>query len=307
MSIALGLCMIVKNEENRIDGCLRNIVDLFEDIVIIDTGSTDRTRDILRSNFGIEPILKELEPEVFDLSDARNLAASLVKTPFIMTLDADERIERKALQTLIASTLDPESDGYFCAWNTYKRDQIIRDYKCVMFRNGLRMAGSLHENLQYHMRRHNMSGSWINGLTLYHYPEQRKSVRKIHQRINHLMRATEREPEWYRHHWFLGYTLFRQGNVDNALRYLTKASSSSSSMFPVECLNSKMIIAMIYANAGDAANTESILFNALELYEKFEQDFEVSFNTRLKPWFENALTKCSKARLSEIEAYEFCY
>jgi len=302
--------MVVKDEENRIDGCLRDIVDLFEDIVIIDTGSTDRTGDILRSNFGIETILKELEPEVFDLSDARNLASSLVKTPFIMMLDADERIERKALKALkalITSTLEPESAGYFCAWNTYKRDRIISDYKCVMFRKGLRMAGSPHESLQYDMRRRNMRGSWIDDITLHHYPEQRKSVRKIHQRINHLIRATEREPEWYRHHWFLGYTLFRQGKVDNALHFLTKASSSGSSMFPVECLNSKMILATIYANAGNVTNTENILFNALEVYEQYEQDFEVSFNTRLKPWFENALIKCSKERLSEIEAYEFCF
>ena len=224
-----------------------------------------------------------------------------------MTLDADERVERRALQAFLKSKRAPGSASYFCTWNTYKGNQIIRDYKCLMYRKDILMVGCPHENVQYDIRRRNMAGSWIDYLTLHHYPEQQKSARKIHGRINSMLQAIEREPEWYRHHWFLGYTLFCQGKVDRALHYLAKASSSGSPMFPVECLNSKMILAMIYAHKGNKAKAENILFSALELYEIFEQDFEVSFNTRLRPWFESALSNCRSSCLQKIKALYFTF
>ena len=307
MSIDLGLCMIVKDEENRIDGCLHDIISLFQDVVIIDTGSTDRTREILKSRYNIDPIVKKLKPGEFDECDARNLASSLVKTPLIMTMDADERIEQRALKRFIDSEQEHDSSGYFCTWNTYKAGRVIRDYKCVIFRKGIQMAGNPHENLQYDIRRQKMVGTWLDCLTLHHYPESRKSASKTNERIKSMLRAIEHEPEWYRHYWFLGYTLFRQGKPEKALHYLIQASASCSPVFPVECLNSYMIIAMINANKGERTKVEEALCSALELYGQFEKDFEIRFNTRMKPWFENALLLCRNSKLSEIEAYEFSY
>ena len=122
-----------------------------------------------------------------------------------------------------------------------------------------------------------------------------------------MLQAIRKDPEWYRHYWFLGYTLFRLGYIDKAKPYLMKASSSCSPLFPVECLNSKMVMAMIYAKENRREKVETTLFDAVEFYQKFEEDFEVSFNTRMKPWFENALSMCGSSELSEIEAYEFSY
>jgi glycosyltransferase involved in cell wall biosynthesis len=303
----LGLCMIVKDEENRIDGCLRDIVDLFEDIVIIDTGSTDRTRDILATRYGINPIVRELEPGLFEEHDVRNFASSLVRAPFIMTLDADERIERGALQRLLRSKHNPDSPVYFCAWNTYRLNKIVHDYKGVIFRKGMRMIGEPHGNFQYDLRQQNMIGSWIHYLTLHHYPERRKMILKMRGRMKTMLQAIEKEPQWYRHYWFLGYTLFQQGKFDSALEYLAKVSASFSPMFPVECLNSKMIMATIYAGRGERVKAEKIIYDALDFYKQSEQDFEVRFNTRMKPWFETALSQCENDRLAQISAYEFSY
>ena len=44
----VSLCMIVKDEEANLAACLRPIGDLFDEIVVVDTGSTDRTREIAR-------------------------------------------------------------------------------------------------------------------------------------------------------------------------------------------------------------------------------------------------------------------
>ena len=43
-------CMIVKNEEAVLDKCLASLADIMDEIIIVDTGSTDRTKDIEASN-----------------------------------------------------------------------------------------------------------------------------------------------------------------------------------------------------------------------------------------------------------------
>ena len=49
----IGLCMIVKDEETRIRDCLDPIKHCLSDIVIVDTGSSDRTRQVLEEEFEI--------------------------------------------------------------------------------------------------------------------------------------------------------------------------------------------------------------------------------------------------------------
>ena len=42
----ISLCMIVKNEEAVLDRCLSSVSDLVDEIIVVDTGSTDRTREV---------------------------------------------------------------------------------------------------------------------------------------------------------------------------------------------------------------------------------------------------------------------
>ena len=48
MSTGISLCMIVKNEEKFIQGCLESVKSIVDDIIIVDTGSTDGTLDLIR-------------------------------------------------------------------------------------------------------------------------------------------------------------------------------------------------------------------------------------------------------------------
>jgi len=84
----LSVCMIVKDEEKNIGKCLHKIEPLADEIIVIDTGSTDRTRDIAKV-FGAK---------VYDFawtdsfSDARNYSISQASGDWILVLDADETI-----------------------------------------------------------------------------------------------------------------------------------------------------------------------------------------------------------------------
>ena len=45
---SVSLTMIVKNEEDNLPHCLESVAGLFDEIVVVDTGSTDRTKEIAR-------------------------------------------------------------------------------------------------------------------------------------------------------------------------------------------------------------------------------------------------------------------
>ncbi|MBO7335324.1 MAG: glycosyltransferase family 2 protein [Lachnospiraceae bacterium] len=97
--ITISVCMIVKNEEERLARCLGCLKDIADEIVVVDTGSDDRTKDIAR-NF---------TDRVYDFrwtgdfSEARNHAFSFATCDYIYSADADEFIDeenRKAFKTL---------------------------------------------------------------------------------------------------------------------------------------------------------------------------------------------------------------
>lgn len=84
----ISLCMIVKNEENTLSRCLNNIKDKVDEIIVVDTGSTDRTKEIA----------KKYTDEIFDFkwcddfATARNFSISKAKNDWVLLLDADEEV-----------------------------------------------------------------------------------------------------------------------------------------------------------------------------------------------------------------------
>lgn len=95
--VTISLCMIVKNEEKVLRRCLDSIREAMDEIIIVDTGSTDRTKEIAR----------EYTELVYDFAwtgsfaDARNFAASKAGMEYIYTADADEYLEKEELEKLL--------------------------------------------------------------------------------------------------------------------------------------------------------------------------------------------------------------
>lgn len=87
----LSLCMIVKNEAATLERCLSNARPHVDEIVIVDTGSTDGSLEIARR---YADVLDEIEwPDSF--SAARNHSLDLASGDFILILDGDEYIEEE--------------------------------------------------------------------------------------------------------------------------------------------------------------------------------------------------------------------
>ncbi|MGD1899588.1 MAG: glycosyltransferase [Phormidesmis sp.] len=213
--------MMVKNEASRLENCLKDIVDLFEDIVVFDTGSTDHTQDILRDRFNIEPIPATLnEQRCQSFGDLRNHGITKLETPWIFCLDADERVERSQLQTLMQQPENPEISGYFCAWPTYQANQLAYlDYKLPLFSRDIKRVGLVHDNVQLDIRARQGYAAWQDVLVLQHYPEHKRKKQKAQFYLNRLFCAIQLEPQGYRHYWFIGYTFFQINEYDKAIHY----------------------------------------------------------------------------------------
>ncbi len=85
----VSLTMIVRDEEQNLPACLESVTGLFDELVLVDTGSTDRTVEIARS-FGAKVFNF---PWVGDFAAARNAALSHASGDYAFWLDADDRVE----------------------------------------------------------------------------------------------------------------------------------------------------------------------------------------------------------------------
>ena len=96
----LSLCMIVKNEDRHLARCLASLKPLVDEMIIVDTGSTDNTRDIA-GIFGAKVFDVEWTE---DFAAARNFSLEHASGDWILVMDADEVIapdDHKALRGLI--------------------------------------------------------------------------------------------------------------------------------------------------------------------------------------------------------------
>lgn len=99
---SLSLCMIVRNEAENLAACLDTVVDFVDQIVILDTGSTDNTCEIAHQ-YGAQ-----VEHFIWcdDFSAARNAALKFVTGDWVLALDADERLTSEIKPDITAAIQD---------------------------------------------------------------------------------------------------------------------------------------------------------------------------------------------------------
>ena len=112
--MAISLCMILKNEEDWIEGALESVRSVVDEIILADTGCTDRTMERARP----------FSPKVIDFKwtedfgEARNRTLAEARHPWILVLDADERIAARDLPLIKDATQRPQ-DGYHLVQRNY--------------------------------------------------------------------------------------------------------------------------------------------------------------------------------------------
>ena len=131
----LGVIIITLNEETNIEECLRSAGPV-EEIVVVDAGSTDRTREIC-SKYGCRVV----EHPFQGYGEQKNFALSFAKTEWVLSLDADECLSaglREEIGTLLAAP--GREQGYLIPRRNYRGSTwmnvpgLYPDYQLRLFR-----------------------------------------------------------------------------------------------------------------------------------------------------------------------------
>jgi len=107
----VSLSMITRNEERFLGACLASVQGAVDEVVIVDTGSTDHTLDIVRA-FGAKIGFREWDDH---FANARNAALAMCTGDWVISLDADERLVQHHVQLVrkLASEAPPDCQGIF--------------------------------------------------------------------------------------------------------------------------------------------------------------------------------------------------
>ena len=146
--ISVSLCMIVKNEEDVLGRCLKSAAALVDEIIVVDTGSTDRTRETA----------SKFTDQIFDFpwrddfAAARNESFSHASMDYCLWLDADDILLEADQAAFLAlkETLDPAVAVVMAPYHTgfdpngsvtfsYYRERLIKNNA------GMRWEGAVHE------------------------------------------------------------------------------------------------------------------------------------------------------------------
>lgn len=245
----ISLCMIIKDEEKWLENCLNSIKDLVEEIIIVDTGSEDKSKEIA----------KKFTDKVYDFkwndnfSDARNFAISKATKSWILSFDADEIIadfDKEKIKRIIE--LD-EADSYFFNWRNYTNDAGVAGFTsstgdryeeskgvngfCIskvlrFFKNkpAFKFEGKIHETVENSIK---TSGGTIfdTDVVMHHFGnlDKKKFLAKKSQYIELLRqrlkdRDFKEKPEDYVCSELAG-ELINSGNSKEGLYFLEKAVS----------------------------------------------------------------------------------
>jgi|WetSurMetagenome_2_1015567.scaffolds.fasta_scaffold02216_9 glycosyltransferase involved in cell wall biosynthesis len=143
---ALSLSMIVKDEENHLVRCLSSVKDVVDEIVIVDTGSSDKTIEIAES-FGAKIFHFDW---VDDFSSARNFALSKCTGDWILYLDADEELNPDYIEEINNFKTRPPA-GIYCTiksrGSSTANGSVIRYPRLFANVSGIEFNGKVHEQI----------------------------------------------------------------------------------------------------------------------------------------------------------------
>ncbi len=195
----LSVCLIVKNEERFLDACLRSVASVADEILVVDTGSTDRTVEIARS-YGARV---EFFEWCDDFSAARNAGLELARGDWILVIDADEELapdDRDVLLGEIRANSNQLLLRLRCVQELKGRN--YQGYVPRLFRNapGIWFHNEIHESVTYpvaHLSKLWAMESGLSRARLIHHgytPELIQERGKVGRNHALLLKAVEEDP-----------------------------------------------------------------------------------------------------------------
>lgn len=222
--LPISVCIIGKNEEKYLDDCLKHLSVYDWEIIFVDTGSTDQTRDI-----ALKYTDKVYDFEwIKDFSAARNFAASKATKDWVLAVDCDEFLEPFDVNALTKMIKDyPESSAFIDVCNlasdlvNYTRTEVYRFYPKKVFH----WENAIHEQLVRIDSK--KATSFHSGITVMHYGyiDGKTNLKEKNERnLELLLEIIKEEPDNPYHYFQAGISYMNLKDYENAVNYLTKAT-----------------------------------------------------------------------------------
>jgi glycosyltransferase involved in cell wall biosynthesis/Tfp pilus assembly protein PilF len=223
----LSVCLIAKNEERFLNGCLESIRGLADQIILVDTGSTDRTVEIARAH-GAEIHFRAWDN---DFSAARNAALLHARGDWILVLDADEEVSKAHHSNLRALLTQANTIAYRLPLVDVGREDQGVSQVPRLFRNApqqfyvSRVHEQVYASLELNREKWSMENRFGDARLL-HYGYQTevvKSRNKVQRNLRLLEQANEEYPNDVNLLMNLGLELWRSGQQGYGIGYYEKS------------------------------------------------------------------------------------
>ena len=242
--MAISLCMITKDEEEFLEQSLNSVKDIVDEIIIVDTGSTDRTKEIA----------KKFNASIFDFkwiddfSAARNESLQHATKDWILVLDADEVIEKKDLSKIKEAVDNTDQNvGFSLEQRSYinnyfegalendsefelvkKYPFYIRNFLVRLFKNnlGLHFKHRVHELIEESIKEKALKYKKID-VILHHFgsvKDEKLVEEKSEQYSKIISKQLEEEPESDRYNYQAGRMCLGRNDFGNALKFFKKTA-----------------------------------------------------------------------------------
>jgi len=243
----ISLCMITKNEEQFLEQCLNSVKELVDEIILVDTGSTDKTKEIAG----------KFTDKIFDFqwcgdfSAARNESLKHAAKDWILVLDADEQLDPDGVKEIKQNILNKNiaqtynADAYSLPQLHYTNKFITHpdfvnidhpQFKGFYVTNVIRLFKNspkiyfehcVHETVQYTLERENKEIKPLPSVPIHHYQEL-KGIEDVEKKQEFYFRLSlnniKQYPAYAKSYNDIGiYYSAYQNNQETALKYCQKA------------------------------------------------------------------------------------
>ena len=218
----ISVCMIVKNEEKDLPRLLETIHDAVDEIIVVDTGSTDRTKEIASA---YKAKVYDF-PWINDFSAARNESLKYATKDYILWLDADDTIEKQDIAKLRFHIKNNIGTAIFIHLLDRRPNAEYVSIQLRAFPNhlGLKFSGKVHEQISLDVEKMGIKYSTC-PIKVIHlgYDSLPSITGKLTRNINILLEELKEKPDDYLVNLHLAKTYLGLEKIEESRPFTDKA------------------------------------------------------------------------------------
>ncbi|WP_110113169.1 glycosyltransferase family 2 protein [Bacillus sp. CGMCC 1.16541] len=230
MKRRLSFCMICKNEEKHLPRCLQSVASIADELIVVDTGSTDKTIAIAEQ-FGALVLHHQWN---HDFAEARNIGLCAATGDYVLFLDADEELhpdDQLTLRNVVDTTNDEaiflKIHNYVGKIETEQNRDISPVLRLFKRHPHIQFEGRVHEQIGFSISRTYENPSYaFTDIRILHYgylDEVVQEKEKSKRNMTLLKKAVEEDDSNPFHYYNLAGEYIRIHKYEPALHLLRKA------------------------------------------------------------------------------------